>query len=123
MLNHLWISTTQISLFAPRFPVAAQAATEGLRLLRVEPATEVERIGDELLLAPGDRRPQSPGLGLSQPPFAQVGAEQGEVVVVAEQVGQTMGFLGGGSKRPAPGTAEEPQLIPEVLGPFPPLVK
>src|SRR5947207_6542615 len=49
--------------------------------------------------------------------------EDRQVVIVAQEVGEPVGLLGLSPYRRATHRRQEPQLIPEVLGPLAPLVQ
>jgi hypothetical protein len=51
------------------------------------------------------------------------GFEDGEVMVVAEEIGKSPSLVGGRSQERLPAVADEAQVVPVVLGALTPLVQ
>ena len=72
---------------APGAPVGADAAAEGVRLLRVDADADRQRRLEQLVLAATDQAGDRLAVGEDRTALGEVGGEQREVVVVAEQFG------------------------------------
>src|SRR5581483_7301540 len=85
-----------IALRAPGVPVALEAAGELLRLLLVQPAADVPRLGLQLRPAPLDEGREPVGRGAVRKAVGlrvQLLGQDGEVVVVAQKGAQRVGLF------------------------------
>src|SRR5688572_14168164 len=110
---------------ARRLDVAADPAAVGRRLLGVHPAPEPDRVRSERFPAPRGQLDDLVEVGMPRQ-LVTMGVEErgedGEVVVVAEQLAEPVGLVDVRPHDGLPGVAQEPLVVPEVLDALAPFV-